>query len=143
MSDAESPAVAPEHHPPFTTEEDRSWAAIAHLGGIVGIVPSLVIFLALRRRGRVTLVESKEALNWQITFLASWIVVDIVVLIVLGVAVTAALGPNGNSGAIIVLVAELIPAALWILNIVLSVFGFLAVNRGGSYRYPFAVRLIK
>jgi hypothetical protein len=128
---------------PITAEEDSMWAALSHLGGIVGIVPSLVIFLVLRHRGPKTAIESKEALNWQITFLAGWLIVDILVTIVGGIAVTAAAGLGGSPGQTLPLLLELIPAALWIVNIVFSILGFVKVNGGGSYRYPFAIRLIK
>lgn len=143
MTEPDSPSSAHSHTTPFANDEDRMWAAIAHLGGIVGIVPSLVIYLALRHRGKATATESKEALNWQITFLACWVIIDVIVLILLGVVVTAALGPGGHAGGVIVLVAELIPAVLWVINIVLSVLAFLRVNAGGSYRYPFSVRVLK
>ena len=143
MTEPDSPPAVSASAAQFSADEDRMWAAIAHLGGIVGILPSLVIYLAMRHRGKVIATESKEALNWQITFLAGWVIIDVIVLVVLGVVVTAALGPGGHAGGVIVLVAELIPAALWVLNIVLSVLGFLRVNGGGSYRYPFSVRLLK
>ena len=32
---------------------------------------------------------------------------------------------------------------IWVAAIILSIIGFTKVNAGGSYRYPFAIRLIK
>jgi uncharacterized protein len=143
MAEPETPSAAVVAVRPLTADEDSRWAALAHLGGVVGILPSLIIFLVLRHRGTKTAIESKEALNWQITFLAGWLVVDILVTILGGIAVSAVAGLGGHPGGTLVLLLELVPVVLWLLNIVLSVIGFIRVNGGGSYRYPFAVRLIK
>ncbi len=37
----------------------------------------------------------------------------------------------------------LIPWALYIVNLVFSILGFVKVNSGGSYRYPINFRFIK
>ena len=80
-------------------------------------------------RGPRTNVEAKEALNWQITFLIGWLVLTILGVILLFVGIG--------------LVFTLLSWALYILNVVFSILGFVKVNGGGSYRYPFALRLIK
>ena len=49
---------------PLTASEDRQWATLAHFGGILGCVPSLLIYLIFRDRGPFTAQESKEALNF-------------------------------------------------------------------------------
>ena len=41
------------------------------------------------------------------------------------------------------IIFTLLSWALYILNVVFSILGFVKVNNGGSYRYPFALRLIK
>jgi uncharacterized Tic20 family protein len=143
MTEPTTSSAASEPSQQLTADEDTLWAALAHLGGVVGFLPSLIIFLTLRRRGPKTAVEAKEALNWQITFLAGWVVVDVLITIIGGLAVSAAAGLGGNPGLTLPLLLELIPAALWIVNIVFSILGFVNVNGGGSYRYPFAVRVIK
>ena len=128
---------------PFTEAEDKQWASLAHLGGILFILPSLLIFLIARTRGPRTHVESKEALNWQINFLVIWIVVSIINGIVTAATAATSLygfyaGPSIGSVLIGILLF-----LLWVGNAVLSVLGFIKVNGGGSYRYPFAVRFIK
>ena len=109
--------------------EDQQWAAIAHLGGIIGFLPSLVIWLAFRSRGAKINVEAKEALNFQITALFGYVIC----------AILGALLAIIYIGFLFYLIAVVIAVG----SIVFSIFGFLAVNAGGSYRYPFAVRLIK
>jgi uncharacterized protein len=135
------PAAAPAA--PLTEAEDKQWASFAHLGGILWILPSLIIYLVFKDRGARTRVEAKEALNWQITFVAGWIILWILTLIIGGIA-TAALLASGSYGAFgITSVLWLLPFVWWVLNVILSIVGFTRVNGGGSYRYPFAIRIIK
>ncbi|MFO7689772.1 MAG: DUF4870 domain-containing protein [Cryobacterium sp.] len=114
---------------PLPDLEDRQWASLAHLGGIFGILPALIIWLVFRERGRLTEVEAKEALNFQITLLFGY-----VALIVLGGIVTiATLG---------ILNLSWLTGLLWAAGVVFSILGFVRAKDGGHYRYPFAVRLI-
>lgn len=128
---------------PLKDEEDTLWASLAHLGGVVGFLPSLIIYLTLRQRGKKTAIEAKEALNWQITFFVVWLIVEILIALLGGIIIAATSGLGGNPGNTVTYVLEFIPVALWIVNIVFSILGCVRVNGGGSYRYPFAVRLIK
>jgi uncharacterized Tic20 family protein len=127
----------------LSPHEDQLWAAVSHLGGIFWFLPALVIFIALRKSGPKTRVESKEALNWQITFLICWLAVDLVVLVVGGIISAAASAAGGSAGFLLTILLGAVWAALWLVNAVWSVLGFIRVNGGGSYRYPFALRFIK
>ena len=115
---------------PLTAAEDKQWATFAHFGGILWLLPSLIIYLVFKDRGSLTRQESKEALNWQIT----WLLADVVSWI-LG-ALTVFLGVG-------FLFLVVIPWALYIINVVLSIIGGVKVSSGGSYRYPVSLRLIK
>lgn len=106
-------------------------ASFAHLGGIIGFLPSLIIWLVFKDRGRFTNTEAKEALNFQLTCLGLYIVINILAAIV--GAITFGIG-----GLLIILVW-----VVAILSIVLSIMGFLKAKDGIAYRYPFAIRLIK
>ena len=123
------PAAAPQPAAPLSQAEDRQWASFAHLGGILWLLPSLIIWLIFKDRGVKTNVEAKEALNWQITFLIGWVALTIIGTILLFVGIG--------------IIFTLLSWALYILNVVFSILGFVKVNNGGSYRYPFALRLIK
>ena len=107
---------------PLSEAEDKQWASFAHLGGIIGILPSLIIWLIFKDRGAFTNVEAKEALNFQITIVIAYIIGTILSVILIG---------------------GLISLAAWVVSIIFSIMGFSKVNAGGSYRYPFALRLIK
>jgi uncharacterized Tic20 family protein len=117
---------------PLTEAEDKQWASFAHLGGILGFLPSLIIWLVFKDRGVKTNVEAKEALNFQITVA----IAQVAVFIVNAILTAVTLGFWG-------LISWLLPLAVWVLSLVWSIMGFQKVNAGGSYRYPVAIRFIK
>jgi uncharacterized Tic20 family protein len=126
----------PQPAAPLTPAEDKQWASFAHFGGLLGILPSLIIFLVFKDRGTLTKQESKEALNWQITFT----IVFIVLQILTGIISSALLFTDFFALAGLF---SFLPFLLWIANAIFSVLGGIKVNGGGAYRYPVAVRLIK
>jgi len=125
-------AAQPQPAAPLTEAEDKQWASFAHLGGIIGFLPSLIIWLIFKDRGPKTNVEAKEALNFQIT-----LVIAHVANFVIGIVLTAV------TFGIWALIQTLLTFAIWVVGIIFSIIGFTKVNAGGSYRYPFALRLIK
>ena len=127
-------AAAPAQ--PLSPESDKNAAMWSHIGGIVGFLPSLIIWLVLKDRGPRTNVEAKEALNWQITFTILYVALWIVVSIVDGIFYAVGLW-------FLPPVLSLLPLVLWILNVIFSIIGGVRVNAGGSYRYPFNFRFIK
>jgi len=122
MTDPGFTPAAPQPAAPLTEAEDRQWASFAHLGGILGFLPSLIIWLVFKDRGSFTNNEAKEALNFQITVVAAYIVGAILSVIVVGFLITIAAA---------------------IISIILSVVAFTKAKDGITYRYPFAIRLIK
>ncbi|MCU1406117.1 MAG: hypothetical protein JWQ43_2420 [Glaciihabitans sp.] len=129
-----SPSVGPAV--PLTPAEDKQWASFAHFGGVLLFIPSLVIFLVFKDRGNLTRQEAKEALNFQITYAIAAVALSIVVQI-LGTILFFA-GAGGLSS----LLGNL-PFLLYLANVVFSIIAGIRVNGGGTYRYPFALRLIK
>jgi uncharacterized Tic20 family protein len=138
-----APAAQPAPAAPLSEADDKLWAALAHLGGILYILPSLIIYLVLKDRGPKVRVEAKEALNWQITFLGGWIILEIVTAIISGIAVAASIASLNGAGIGFASFLWLLPFAWWVLNVIFSIVGFVKVNGGGSYRYPFAFRFVK
>lgn len=117
---------------PFTEAEDRQWASFAHLGGILGILPALIIYLVFKDRGTFTRQESKEALNFQITVVLALIASQILGYILAGVTF-----------GILFFLPSLLWFAIWIGSIVLSIMAFMKAKDGVAYRYPVAIRLVK
>jgi uncharacterized Tic20 family protein len=122
--------------PARSTNDDRLWACFSHFGGLLGIAPSLVVFLVLRDRSPVIRRESKEALNWQITFTLGYLVLLVVAALISAVLALASFGDAAR-------VLTALPFLLYIANGIFSILGGLRVNAGGSYRYPFSIRLIR
>jgi uncharacterized Tic20 family protein len=122
MTHMTTPAPQPAAAAPLSEAEDKQWASFAHLGGILGFLPALIIWLVFKDRGPKTNVEAKEALNFQITLIIGYIIGAILTFVIIG---------------------GLISLAVWVVGIIFSILGFTKVNAGGSYRYPFALRLIK
>ena len=123
--------AAPVAAVPLSETEDRQWASFAHLGGILGFLPSLIIWLIFKDRGRFTAVEAKEALNFQITLLIGYVAINIIGIFLAVVT----LGIGG--------IFTLLSLALWIIGLVFSILGFTQAKDGQHYRYPYALRLIK
>ncbi|WP_285116867.1 DUF4870 domain-containing protein [Leifsonia sp. fls2-241-R2A-40a] len=118
---------------PLDPAQDKQWASFAHLGGILWILPSLIIWLVFKDRGRLTDQEAKEALNWQITWIICWVASQIIGIII----------GSFTYGIGYLLFGLLIPWALYIVNLIFSILGFVRVNSGGTYRYPLNFRFIK
>ena len=118
------PNAVPQPAPaaPLSQEQDVQWGSFAHLGGILGILPSLIIWLVFKDRGRFTETEAKEALNFQITLLFGYLISAILIVVFIGAILTW---------------------AVWIVGVVFSIIAFLQAKDGKHYRYPFAIRLIK
>ncbi|GLI29037.1 membrane protein [Agromyces rhizosphaerae] len=134
MTDQQQPAdpsAEPSQPAPLSQSEDTQWASFAHLGGILGFLPSLIIWLIFKDRGAFTNTEAKEALNFQITMvgasIALWILTTILITVSWGL-----LSP-----------LAIFNYAPWVVSVIFSIIAFLQVKDGNHYRYPFAIRLIK
>lgn len=130
MTDQTPPPAAPAA--PLTEAEDRQWASFAHLGGIIGFLPSLIIWLVFKDRGSFTNQEAKEALNFQIAVAIAQIAGQILGTII--AAVTFGL-------------LFFIPTLLWLAigvgSLIFSILGFTKAKDGVAYRYPVTIRFIK
>lgn len=129
---------------PLSPEDDKMWAMWSHFGGVLSILPSLIIFLVLKDRGPFVRQESKEALNWQITILIVIIGWSILMGILAAVLVGSLIA--GGSYTMIGTMSGLFTLLGWlpyILNIVFSIIGGVKVKGGQPYRYPINFRFIK
>lgn len=132
MTDSAPQPIAPQPAAPLSETEDRQWASFAHLGGIISFLPSLIIWLVFKDRGSFTNKEAKEALNFQIALAISLVALSIVSTILTAVTF-----------GIFGLIAPLLYLALWVVDIIFSVQGFLKAKDGIAYRYPVSLRFIK
>jgi hypothetical protein len=51
---------------------------------VIGVLPSLIIWLVFKDRGSFTNTEAKEALNFQITLIFGYIVLSILLIVFIG-----------------------------------------------------------
>jgi uncharacterized Tic20 family protein len=127
-------SVPPESavpNPPVAggSAEDRNLAMLTHLSGIIfGFIVPMIVWLVNKENAAKSYLttEAKEALNFQLTILIGyvicWFLTMTIFLAIIG-------GP--------------LWLILWIVNLVFCIVAAMAVNSKGSYRYPFALRLIK
>ena len=103
--------------------DQRMWATLAHIGGIVfSFIAPLVVWLIFRERGRFVEEQAKEALNFQITIAIAYLVSGILMVVLIG--------------------AFLLPL-VGLLSLVLGIIAAIAANKGEAYRYPMTLRLVK
>lgn len=111
---------------PFTASEDRQWATLAHFGGILGCVPSLLVYMCFKDRGPFTAQESKEALNFTLPPTLAALVLNLFAFVpVVGVYF------------------EVLATLIWVGLAILSVTAGIEVNRGQPFRYRVNLRWIK
>ncbi|MBO3101254.1 DUF4870 domain-containing protein [Cellulomonas fengjieae] len=121
-----------DHRPASSgADQARTWAMLAHLGGIlayfwIGWLPALVVWLANREKSTLAVAEARVALNFQLTVLIGLVVCTILRSV-------PVLGVIGRIGFI----------AISIASLVLSIVAALAVQRGGTYRYPYSIELVR
>ncbi|PSL39647.1 putative Tic20 family protein [Labedella gwakjiensis] len=135
----QQPYGQPSGAAPLTPAEDKQWAMWSHFGGVLGFLPSLIIFLVFKDRGGFTKQESKEALNWQITWIIANIAVSIITTIL---SVSLIFGGGYGYGGISALLS-FIAWLPYLANLVFSIIGGVKVNSGQAYRYPVNFRFIK
>ena len=126
----QEPSSTPAAGAPLSPEQDRLWASLAHLGGILSFPPALIIWLVFKDRGSFTNGEGKEALNFQLTLLIGYVAINLATTIL-------ALLTFG--------LLSVLSSLTWVLGLIgaiFSVMGYLSAKDGKPYRYPFSLRLI-
>lgn len=121
----------PEVAPPLTPSEDKQWAFLAHCGGILGFIPSAIIYKVMGARGRFTRQEALEALNFTLPPTILAIILNITAVVV-GIY-------NPKLGTVFALLA----LAIWVALTIWSVVAAIKVNQGNPYRYALNLRPIK
>lgn len=107
------------------SSDDRNLAMLTHLSGILlGFIVPLIIWLTNKDKSDKAWLTTQavEALNFQITIALAYVACTVLTIILIG--------------------ALLMPV-VWVVSIIFSIIAGMAVNKGESYRYPFALRLVK
>ncbi len=121
-------------------QEERQWAMFAHLSALAGglltsalggwgfFIGPLVIWLMKKDTMPFVADQAKEALNFNITISAIFVILLLLTLFTLGL------------GALLTVPIMFV---VGIGALVLIVMASIKANEGVAYRYPFAIRLIK
>lgn len=121
----------PRPAPLVRPAQGRTLTALAHLGGVltyffVGWIASLVVWLVQRDQDPQAAREARVALNFQLTALLAMVVLHVVDQLP-GIGV---LGWAGKLG-------------VGVVALVLSLLAAAAAYRGGTYRYPVTLELVR
>lgn len=111
------------------SQDERTWATIAHLSALVGILFPLLTIIAplivwLIKRPAMPFVDDqgKEAINFQLTMLIGFAICIPLMFILIGFMLAFVLG---------------------VVDLILIIIAAVSANKGEYYRYPFNWRLIK
>ncbi|GAA2354887.1 hypothetical protein GCM10010170_047130 [Dactylosporangium salmoneum] len=108
----------------YNNSDEKTWALIAHFGGIlVGFIAPLIALLVKGNESPTVKAHANEALNFQITYgialIITWIIGACTIILIF------------------------VPLLLWIYVVVMCILGGMKANNGELYRYPATLRLIK
>jgi uncharacterized Tic20 family protein len=110
-------------------KDAKTWGMVCHLAALAGfIVPfgniagPLIVWQLKKEQFPFVADQGKESLNFQIT-------VSIAIVVSIGLA--------------FILIGLLLLPLIGIANIVFVIIAALKASNGDSYRYPFALRLVK
>lgn len=116
------PANAYQPVTPMNPSDERLWATLIHVGGILfEFVPALIGYLVLKDRGPFIRAHAATALNFQITLAIAYVVSGVLTL---------------------ALVGFLLLPAVWVLSVVFSIIAALAANKGEYYTYPLTIKFV-
>lgn len=120
--------------PPMSSQDERVWAMLAHVGALVAAVVAmaflapLIVLLVQGNRSPFVRRHAVESLNFQITLLIAVAVAVVVSIATLGLGLFVVL-PVGLVIAVLALV--------WVIQ------ASVKANNGEEYRYPVTLRLVK
>ena len=100
------------------TNDDKQMAMFCHLGGIMGIIIPLILWLTQKEKSSFIDEQGKEAVNFGITMMIAHLVIGLVTC-GFGILITAP------------------------VSIIFHVMAGMAANRGEDYEYPICIRFIK
>lgn len=105
------------------TDDEKTWALIAHVSPMLSLfLGPLIVLVVKGNESKWVRAQAIESLNFSITLFIGYSIAAALTLVVVGFCMLIVLG-----------------AIAMVLHIVAGVKAF----QGGSYRYPFALRLIK
>ena len=107
---------------PLSPSDEKLWATLVHVGGILfNFLPSVIGYVVLKDRGPFIHAHTTSALNFQLTLLIAYAVGAVTSIAVIGIFILIAAG---------------------ILNVVFSILAAVAANQGQLYTYPLSIKFV-
>jgi uncharacterized protein len=132
-------AAGPGYPPPgYASNEDKTWALIAHFGGAAGMLISggvlgwlapLIAMLARGQQSPTVRQHAVAALNFQLL----WSIIAVIGYVL------------GVCGLIVIVGAVffIVPFAATVIGIVFGIIAGIRANEGQLYRYPMSMTMVK
>ncbi|MFD0584656.1 DUF4870 domain-containing protein [Dactylosporangium darangshiense] len=108
----------------YANNDEKTWAQIAHFGGLVGFIGPLVALLAKGNESPTVKAHATEALNFHITWGIAVLVSVIIAICSFGILF-------------------FLPILVLIVPWVFSIIGGMKATNGELYHYPMSIRMIK
>ena len=122
MSTTPPPANSYQPVTPMNPSDERLWATLIHVGGILfEFLPALIGYLVLKDRGPFIRAHAATALNFQITLLIAYVVGWLLTIVLVGIVIII---------------------AAYVLGIVFAIIAAVKANRGEWYQYPLTIRFV-
>jgi uncharacterized Tic20 family protein len=116
-----------EQHPSGTTQDERTWALLSHIGCLLGawiamafLVPLVIMFVKGSQSAFVR-AHAVESLNFQLSMLIYGLVGVVLAFVLIGFVILPIL------------------AVLWLVFVVLAT---MRASEGRPYRYPITIRFV-
>lgn len=122
MSDTTPPTNPYATAQPLSPSDEKLWATLVHVGGILfGFLPAVIGYVLLKDRGPFVRAHTATALNFQITLVIAYAVGAVTSLLIVGIFILIAAG---------------------ILSLVFSILAAIAANQGQHYTYPLSIKFV-
>ena len=123
MSESTPPPANPYLNvQPLSPSDEKLWATLVHVGGILfSFLPAVIGYVVLKDRGPFVRAHTAAALNFQITLVIAYVVGFVTSLIGIGLLILLAAG---------------------VVNLMFSILAAVAANQGQYYTYPLAIRFV-
>lgn len=109
---------------PMNPPDEKLWATLIHLGGILfGFVPAVVGYLVLKDRGPFIRAHTQTALNFQLSLLIYSLALGIIGVITLGIGF-------------------ILFVPLGIAALVFMIIAAIKANEGQYYTYPLTIKFV-
>ena len=148
------PQAVPPPVSSAVSQDDRLWAAGAHVGalvaafltswmaGVAGALAALVVWLIVRDRHPFAAEHAKEAFNFNLSMFIYACAASVIGLLLIGGTVLTL-----GIGALVTIPAGIVLMLVWlglaIAWLVLTIIAAIKAYDGEMYRYPLTIRLLK